>query len=127
MTATATLRPALSGQLAELLLAREAQLRDLLQAAAGAAVASAGKPAEVQDFKDVAAEDTLAALDEATLRHASGELTQVVAALRRLDDGSYGQCEDCGDAIDARRLLALPATRFCTACQAVHEKPALRR
>lgn len=110
---------------AERLRARAEELRRVLQAAAGAAIS--GEHAEVVDFKDVAAEDTRAAVDEVAQTLAADELAQVMAALRRVDDGSYGLCEDCGEPIDERRLLALPATAYCTACQAIHERPALAR
>jgi DnaK suppressor protein len=76
---------------------------------------------EVGDFKDVAVEETLATLDEAQAAHAAGELEQVRAALRRIADHSYGQCVDCGDPIDLRRLRTMPATAYCISCQAVHE------
>ncbi|MGV3492838.1 MAG: TraR/DksA family transcriptional regulator [Ramlibacter sp.] len=98
---------------------RRDELRAMLQESAAAVVE--GAP-EVMDFKDVAAEDTRAAVDDIALGHAAEELAQVVAALRRLDDGTYGTCQDCGDTIDARRLQALPATPFCTDCQAAHER-----
>jgi DnaK suppressor protein len=111
-------------QLAAKLRTRAAELRALLQQHAGVA---ADNPPEVLDFKDVAAEDRQAIIDELTLANASAELHQVVAAMRRMDDGSYGECQDCGEPIDERRLFALPATRYCTACQAIHERPAMPR
>lgn len=114
-------------QLAAKLRQREAELRSLLQAHAGAAVGASDNPPEVLDFKDVAAEDTRAIIDEVALTHATRELRQVMAALRRVDDGSYGECQDCGEEIDERRLFAMPATEFCTACQAIHERPAMPR
>jgi DnaK suppressor protein len=113
-------------QLAAKLRMRAAELRALLQQHAGAAV-GADNPAEVLDFKDVAAEDRQAIIDELTLANASAELHQVVSAMRRIVDGSYGECQDCGEPIDERRLLALPATRYCTACQAIHERPTMPR
>jgi DnaK suppressor protein len=113
-------------QLADTLRQREVELRALLQQSAGAHVAG-DSPAEVLDFKDVAAEETRAVVDEAAYAHAADELDQVAAALRRVDEGSYGTCEDCGEAIDARRLHALPATAFCTACQSIHERPGMPR
>jgi DnaK suppressor protein len=113
-------------QLAAKLRMRAAELRALLQQHAGAAV-GADNPAEVLDFKDVAAEDRQAIIDELTLANASAELHQVVSAMRRIVDGSYGECQDCGETIDERRLLALPATRYCTACQAIHERPTMPR
>ena len=113
-------------QLAAKLRTRAAELRALLQQHAGAAV-GADNPAEVLDFKDVAAEDRQAIIDEVTLANASAELHQVVSAMRRIDDGTYGECQDCGEPIDERRLFALPATRYCTACQAIHERPPMPR
>ena len=40
-------------------------------------------------------------------------LDEVALALSRLEDGTYGQCEVCGQAIQPARLEAMPATRFC--------------
>jgi DnaK suppressor protein len=116
---TTTALPSFQREAAVRLARRRDELRAMLQQST-AAVAE-GAP-EVTDFKDVAAEDTRAAVDDIALGHAADELDQVVAALRRLDEGTYGTCQDCGDAIDARRLQALPATPFCTDCQAAHER-----
>lgn len=116
---------ALTQQLAGQLRQRQSELRSMLQSALDAAAAT--PPGEVVDFKDVAAEDTRAQIDEVAQAHAADELDQIAAALRRVEAGTYGQCEDCGEVIDERRLRALPATPFCTGCQAIHERPALRR
>lgn len=113
-------------QLAGAMRERQEDLRALLHAANGAA-ANAEAPGEVLDFKDVAAEDSRAMVDDAARAHAVDELEQIAGALRRIELGTYGQCEDCGEVIDERRLRALPATRFCTACQAIHERPVPRR
>jgi RNA polymerase-binding transcription factor DksA len=37
-------------------------------------------------------------------------------ALRRLRDGTYGQCIYCGDSIPTGRLLAIPETEHCLGC-----------
>jgi DnaK suppressor protein len=44
-------------------------------------------------------------------------INQLTAALQRVDDGNYGRCEQCGDAIEAPRLKALPEATTCLACQ----------
>lgn len=49
---------------------------------------------------------------------AQDHLAEVDAALGRLDAGSYGQCQRCGQAIAAERLAALPAVRWCVTCAA---------
>ncbi len=43
-------------------------------------------------------------------------LEEVEAALRRIEDGSYGVCGGCRNAIPARRLQALPWARYCVSC-----------
>jgi|SRR5580698_3711165 DnaK suppressor protein len=44
-------------------------------------------------------------------------LRRIEAALRRVDEGSFGVCVNCGNDIPARRLQALPWTQFCLQCQ----------
>jgi DnaK suppressor protein len=41
----------------------------------------------------------------------------IEAALKRIDDGSFGTCVGCGDEIQDQRLQALPWTQFCLRCQ----------
>lgn len=41
------------------------------------------------------------------------ELDEVERALAKLDDGTYGRCETCGEPITPARLEAMPAARFC--------------
>lgn len=51
-------------------------------------------------------------------RMASEALAEIESALARLDDGTYGNCVDCGERIAAERLEALPAAARCVDCQA---------
>lgn len=44
------------------------------------------------------------------------QLEEVVAALHRLDDGSYGLCTSCRGPIRYERLLVFPETRTCNSC-----------
>lgn len=50
------------------------------------------------------------------LRETHGE---IVAALKRMDDGTYGICERCGKPIAAERLEARPTARLCLEDQQV--------
>lgn len=43
-------------------------------------------------------------------------LEEITLALRRLDEGSYGECEECKAAIPRERLRELPYARYCIAC-----------
>ncbi len=49
----------------------------------------------------------------------------VLEAIRRLDDGSYGLCVDCGNPVPESRLEAKPEAARCVTCQAKRDR--LRR
>jgi DnaK suppressor protein len=49
-------------------------------------------------------------------------LLQIENALRRMDEGTYGRCANCGRDIALPRLEALPWARFCVDCQELAEK-----
>jgi DnaK suppressor protein len=44
------------------------------------------------------------------------EMAQIRRALDRIEAGTYGQCERCSEAIDPKRLAAVPVTGVCIAC-----------
>jgi len=48
-------------------------------------------------------------------------IRKIHQALRRLEDGTYGICEDCGEPIAPARLLARPVTTLCADCKAERE------
>ncbi len=57
-------------------------------------------------------DEVLGALDEAGRQ----ELLQIRGALQRLDDGTYGTCDRCGESISTGRLEALPSAELCIQC-----------
>lgn len=60
--------------------------------------------------------------NEAVLSAAKRQRTEVVDALLRIDNGSYGTCVDCGAAIPDGRLEARPEAARCVACQGKHDR-----
>ncbi len=48
-----------------------------------------------------------------TQRRRRRDVQLVNAALKRLDEGEYGYCVNCGEAVEAERLALDPATPFC--------------
>jgi RNA polymerase-binding transcription factor DksA len=74
-----------------------------------------------QHAADVASETFEREKDFSILEQVEAELADVERALHRLDDGTYGTCEACGDAIGDARLEAQPATRFCLTHQSAAE------
>ncbi len=62
---------------------------------------------------------------EFTLGLASNEqqrLNLIDAALRKIEDGTYGLCENCQKLITQKRLLAVPHAPLCIKCQEFEEK-----
>lgn len=60
---------------------------------------------------------------EITLANAILErVTQVERALERLDEGSYGWCERCGNPIPVERLAAFPSATLCVSCKQLEER-----
>jgi DnaK suppressor protein len=54
-------------------------------------------------------------------------ITKIVEALGRIDDGTYGVCEECGGAIGVERLKARPVTTLCIQCKSEQEAAERRR
>ena len=50
------------------------------------------------------------------------ELERMDEALRKLDDGTYGECEECEEEIDDERLKVQPYATTCVKCQAERER-----
>jgi DnaK suppressor protein len=49
-------------------------------------------------------------------------ITQVERALERLDEGTYGWCERCGNPIPVERLAAFPSATLCVTCKQLEER-----
>jgi len=81
-----------------------------------AAIENDFKKGRSQDFSEQTTEtENDQVLDE--IHHeAKSELQQVNAALQRLEQGSYGLCVKCEEAISPARLIALPYTNTCIHC-----------
>lgn len=56
------------------------------------------------------------AMAKATQARRTQTLMKLKAALKRIEDGEYGYCTDCGEEIEPRRLELEPATPRCLSC-----------
>ena len=109
----------------ELLAARETALaQSLRQPIEQLVPASQDATREVWDFKDAASQESEFAVSDSQASRSATELTDVQDARRRIKEGKFGRCSDCGEPVDLARLMAVPATRFCLSCQSRHEKQA---
>jgi DnaK suppressor protein len=80
--------------------------------------------AEVGDSGDraISSENKSEAFQEGTVEFQM--LTEVRDALRRIEDGAYGKCIDCGREIERARLEAIPWTPYCLEDQQKRDKRA---
>ena len=100
--------------------ALQTQLATLRGGEVGRAEASSEHFASREDTTAQAnsARDLELALDA----HDTAEIALINAALLRLEDGSYGECVDCGAHIAEARLRAAPEASRCIHCQEKLEK-----
>lgn len=92
-----------------------AQLRAQRGGRVGRAEAAAEARENVGD--DWAQADAERDLSIALEERESAELVAIDAALKRIADGSYGLCVDCGVSIATARLHANPTAQRCLGCQ----------
>ncbi len=71
----------------------------------------------VLDLEDMSLRDSTAEQQLSLLESRNRTRVMLDTALRRLDEGEYGLCEDCGAEIGAGRLKALPFAKRCVSCQ----------
>ena len=69
-----------------------------------------------QSFSEQATERQNDMVLQGLLADARASVKEVQHALERLDAGTYGECEKCGEPISAARLAALPAAPLCINC-----------
>ena len=84
-----------------------------------------GKDQEDDSIKDLGDQANTAYTREFFFELGNGDrrlLREVVAALGKIDDGSFGACERCSEPITEKRLDALPFARYCITCQRVIEE-----
>ena len=60
-------------------------------------------------------------MELALSRRQQAELQALSSALRRIDEGRFGDCLECGEPIDPRRLEIDPAATHCIHCAAARE------
>lgn len=68
------------------------------------------------DWDDLATEREGDEVLEATGQAGLAEISQIRAALARIEEGTYGLCVRCGEPISEARLDALPWTPLCRSC-----------
>lgn len=81
-----------------------------------------GELAGIPDVGDASVADLLIDIDNALVHRDVEEIREIEAALERMSRADFGNCMDCGLAIEFERLQAFPAARRCLTCQGQYEK-----
>lgn len=76
----------------------------------------------IPDLADRASEETDRALELRTRDRQRKLIAKIDGALRRIDDGTYGYCEETGEPISIRRLEARPIATLSLEAQERHER-----
>ena len=76
----------------------------------------------IPDISDRASEETDRALELRTRDRQRKLVSKIDAALRRIEEGEYGYCEETGDPISLRRLDARPIATMSLEAQERHER-----
>jgi DnaK suppressor protein len=76
---------------------------------------------DVRDAEEQSVDDFVQEVDLALMQMKSETLKKIDQALVRLEEGTYGHCQECDTEIPSARLRALPFAALCRDCQAETE------
>ena len=74
------------------------------------------------DIVDQASSYTEKNVEMRTINRQIKLISKIESALKKIQDGTYGFCEDTGEPIGLKRLMARPVATLCIAAQEKHEK-----
>jgi RNA polymerase-binding protein DksA len=101
----------------------EAALQNLHEENSGTLYEDAGEETAYDNhLADTATETYDRELDYTLEENSEHLLTEIDAALRRIENGTYGKCTNCGKQIPEERLEALPWATLCIDCQRDQER-----
>lgn len=77
---------------------------------------------DLLDSGDVASQEVTQSFKIRLREREEKLLKKIDLALARVDEGTFGICEDCGESIEIKRLLARPVTTLCINCKSREEE-----
>ena len=98
------------------------QRQQLLNVMQSTQAQMAEKHVGLADVVDQASEGFEDELSLGLLKIEAAKIDEIVAAIARIDEGSYGLCVDCGRPIPRKRLEVLPFALRCLKCKGTHER-----
>ena len=101
-------------ELKEMLGERRREVHDKLRSLRETLPVEAGV---VRDAEEQSVDDFVTEVDMALMQMKSETLSRIDQAIARLENGTYGLCQECDREIAAARLKALPFAALCRECQ----------
>lgn len=107
------------------------KFKDLLEDKRKSVVANAKKtltdnmvldPNDLPDEMDLASSEYLQSFEFRLRGREKAHLAKLDLALRKIDEGSFGVCVECGEPIAKKRLEARPETQLCIKCKEDQER-----
>jgi DnaK suppressor protein len=107
------------------------KFRELLESKRSAVLENAAKtltdnmvldPSDLPDEMDLASSEYLQSFEFRLRGREKVYLAKLELALRKIDDGSFGVCENCEEPISKRRLEVRPETQLCIRCKEDQER-----
>src|SRR5689334_1137204 len=104
----------------EILSEVQSRIKDVRSEGAG------GLTAGVVDAEETSVADIQEDIDLALIQMKAETLTRINEALGRLEENTYGRCNECGEEISPQRLRALPFAIRCKDCEEARERAMAR-
>jgi DnaK suppressor protein len=79
-------------------------------------------PSDLPDEMDLAASEYLQSFEFRLRGREKAHLGKLDLAIRKIDDGTFGICNECGEPISKKRLEARPETLLCIKCKEDQER-----
>lgn len=114
--------PASSREILDTLAERERSVRDKIAERRDALDVAARPPDPAGDIADKAFGRSRAEVEHDLIELSMRELAEIAAARERVENGTYGECIECGEPIAPARLEVKPTARRCAECQSRHER-----
>ena len=110
--------------LKKLLLKKRSEVVDGLEAQMGRKLVreTGQKVDSAMDSADMSSQDMDAGIDYSLLEMKYEQYKDIADAFRKLQNNSYGQCEECGNEIALKRLQVNPFARYCIECKTKKEE-----
>jgi len=100
----------------------QSKINELMAEVGKTVVDMAGNEEKLPDMNDRASQESDLNLEIRMRERERKLIVKMKEAIERIDEGTYGVCEECGEPIGVKRLMARPVTTLCIEWKTIEEK-----